>query len=380
MNFGTTAIILASVLVSCPAIAAPAYETSAPIAYMVDMSSGAVLYEKQADAQIPPASMTKMLTTYVVFEMLSNGKLRAEQTLIVNPDTWKAWNNRGSTMFLAPNEQVSVANLLHGLVTLSGNDAAIVLAQGISGSEEAFVAIMNKTAKRLGMKDSRFGTPNGWPDEGRTLTTARDLAVLAERTINDYPKLYATYYGKKEFKWGGVTQPDRNPLLGKITGADGLKTGHTDEAGYCFTGTAIQNGRRILMVVAGLPSFNSRITESTNFMTWGFSAWKSRPLFEAGKTVATVSMQLGDASNVGVVAPRNIAFTYPTGSPENFKVFVRYNGPIKAPIKKGDIVADMVVKLSDGTEQITPLFASADVNQAGYFRRIWNGVKAIFGV
>ncbi len=370
---------ISGILISCPAMAAPAYESAAPIAYMVDMSSGAVLYDKQSTTQIPPASMAKMLTTYVVFEMLSNGKLQANQKLTVKPETWKAWNNQGSTMFLAPNEQVSVENLLHGLVTLSGNDAAIVLAEGISGSEAEFVAVMNKTARRLGMLDSRFGTANGWPDEGRTLTTARDLATLATRTINDFPELYAKFYGKKEFKWGGVTQPDRNPLLGKIAGADGLKTGHTDEAGYCFTGTAVQGGRRILMVVAGLPSLNSRIAESTSFMNWGFAAWKTRPLFKVGSIVATAPMQLGNSSSVGLAAPRNLAITYPAGASDKFTIVVRYKGPIKAPIKKGDIVADMVVKMADGTEQISPLIANESVAEVGYFGRIWNGIKSIFG-
>jgi serine-type D-Ala-D-Ala carboxypeptidase (penicillin-binding protein 5/6) len=379
MKSGTTAILLAFSSISGAAIAAPAYETSAPIAYMVDLSSGAVLYDKQSNAQIPPASMAKMLTTYVVFEMLANGKLQATQKLNVKPETWKAWNNQGSTMFLAPNEQVTVENLLHGLVTLSGNDAAIVLAEGISGSEAEFVNVMNSTAKRLGMKDSRFGTANGWPDEGQTLTTARDLALLASRTINDFPALYSKFYGKKEFKWGGVTQPDRNPLLGKVSGADGLKTGHTDEAGYCFTGTAMQNGRRILMVVAGLPSFNARITESTNFMNWGFSAWKSRQLFKSGSIVASAPVQMGDATILGLAAPRNLAITYPVGVSEKFNIVVRYKGPIMAPITKGDVVAEMVVKLADGSEQISPLIANSTVREAGFFRRIWNGILSVFG-
>ncbi len=379
MKFGISAIILATSTAFNPAVASPAYETTAPIAFMVDMSSGAVLYDKKSNAPIPPASMAKMLTTYVVFDMLEKGQLQASQKFIVKPETWKSWNNQGSTMFLAPGEQVSVENLVHGLVTLSGNDAAIVLAEGISGSEAEFVTVMNKTAKRLGMTGSQFGTANGWPDEGRTVTTARDLALLAQQTIDDFPELYAKFYGKKEFKWGGVTQPDRNPLLGKIAGADGLKTGHTEEAGYCFTGTALQNGRRILMVVAGLPSYNSRVTESTNFMNWGFSAWKSRALFKAGSVIAVAPVQMGSKSKLALVAPRNIAVSYPVGEAGKFKIVVRYKGPIKAPLKKGDIVADMVVKMADGSEQISPLIANVDVAQAGYFGRVWNGIKSIFG-
>ena len=208
--------------------AAPPFETPAPVAYLVDLSSEAVLYSKDADRRMPPASMAKMMTAYIVFAMLSDGKLKLNQKFTVKTDTWKKWNNVGSTMFLAPNEQVTVENLLHGTITVSGNDAAIALAEGIAGTEAGFVDRMNAMATKLGMKDSYFGTPNGWPDEGKTLTTARDLTLLGARTINDYPALYRKFYGQTEFRWANITQADRNPLLGKIAGADGLKTGHTD--------------------------------------------------------------------------------------------------------------------------------------------------------
>ncbi len=373
-------LIATTVLLSATmASARPAYESTAPIAYMVDMSSGAVLFDKDSRRQIPPASMAKMMTAYIVFDMLAKGELKLDTKFTVSTQTWKKWNNVGSTMFLSPNEQVSVENLLHGTITLSGNDAAITLAEGIAGSEAAFVARMNVMAKKLGMKDSRFGTPNGWPDEGRTLTTARDLALLGARSVNDYPTLYHKFYGQNEFRWGNVTQADRNPILGKIKGADGLKTGHTDEAGYCFTGTAEQAGRRIMMVVAGLDSFNSRITESTHFMQWGFDAWSSKPVFKKGAFIANVPVQLGSESRIDLMAPRNLAVTIPANETMNYTAFVRYNGPIKAPFKKGDAVAELVIKLSDGTEQVTPLLATASVNKAGFFGRAWNGLKSIFG-
>jgi serine-type D-Ala-D-Ala carboxypeptidase (penicillin-binding protein 5/6) len=380
MNKGILAasILLTSVF-SGSAVANPEYQTTAPIAYMVDMNSGAVLFDKLSDKQIPPASMAKMMTTYVIFDMLKSGKIKQNHKLIVQTETWNKWKRQGSTMFLAPEEQVSIENLMHGLVTVSGNDAAIVLAEGISGSEMKFVAEMNMTAKRIGLTKSKFGTANGWPDEGRTLVTARDLARLAQRTIDDFPELYAKFYGKKEFEWAGVTQPDRNPLLGKVNGADGLKTGHTEEAGYCFTGSAIQNGRRILMVLAGLPSYNSRITESTNFMKWGFSAWKTKALFKSGALVGVAPMQLGSASSIGLVAPRDMALTLPADSDQKYTISIRYNGPIKAPVKKGDAVANLVVKLADGTVQLSPLVANADVAEVGFFGRAWNGLKSIFG-
>jgi serine-type D-Ala-D-Ala carboxypeptidase (penicillin-binding protein 5/6) len=241
------------------------------------------------------------------------------------------------------------------------------------------VARMNVMAKKLGMKDSRFGTPNGWPDEGRTVTTARDLALLGARTVNDFPSFYHSFYGQTEFRWNNVTQSDRNPLLGKVAGGDGLKTGHTDEAGYCFTGTAVQNGRRLMMVVAGLDSYNGRITESENFMDWGFTAFATKPLFKKGAMIATVPVQLGSESTITLTAPRDMAVTMPAEQSSGYKVFVRYNGPIKAPFKKGDAVANLVVKLADGSEQITPLFADHMVAQAGFFGRVWNGMKSVFG-
>jgi serine-type D-Ala-D-Ala carboxypeptidase (penicillin-binding protein 5/6) len=379
MRIVTGLLVSGSLLATQNASARPQYQSAAPIAYMVDMASGAVLFDKNSRRQIAPASMAKMMTTYVVFDLVTKGKLKPETKFKVRPETWQTWNNTGSTMFLKPNEQLSVADLLHGLVTLSGNDAAIVLAEGISGSETAFTKQMNATAQKLGMKDSHFGTANGWPDEGRTLTTARDLAVLGARTIQDFPLLYRQYYGQAAFRWNNVTQPNRNPILGKIAGADGVKTGHTDEAGYCFTGTAKQNGRRIMMVVAGLDSMNARANESIQFMQWGFEAWQAQPLYNAGRIVARLPVQLGGESRIDVIAPRNLALALPAKDAPRYKLIVRYNGPIKAPFRKGAEVAQLVAKFSDGTEQIMPLVAAHSVAEAEFFGRAWNGLKSLVG-
>jgi serine-type D-Ala-D-Ala carboxypeptidase (penicillin-binding protein 5/6) len=356
------------------------YNSAAPIAYMVDLSSGSVLYDRNSTKQIPPASMAKMMTAYVVFDMLSKKQLRLDRKFALNPLSFQKWNNVGSTMFLKANEEVSVANLLHGILTLSGNDASIALAEGIGGSETKFVSKMNAMAQKLGMKNSRFGTANGWPDEGRTLTSAQDLSLLARRTIEDFPELYRTFYGKPAFRWGNITQPDRNPILATVKGADGLKTGHTDEAGYCFTGTAVQNGRRLLMVVAGLPSFDSRITESTAFMKWGFDAWRVKLLFSAGTTIGQAKVQLGDATSVDLLAPRAINVTMPADKDVTYKISLRYDGPVKAPIQKGQHIADLVVKTSDGREAIMPLKAAQTVAKAGYLGLAWNGLKQILGL
>ena len=368
--------------------AAPPFETLAPVAYMVDLSSGAVLYSKDPDRRIPPASMAKMMTTHLAFRMIKRGEAKLGQMCQVRPETWRQWHGpeAGSTMFLSPGEQVSVENLLNGIVTLSGNDATVVLAECLAGTEAAFAAQMNQDAKRLGMTNSNFGNTNGWPDEGVTFTTARDLARLAAATIQETPDLYKRFYQRKEFTWGKtlgagapITQGNRNPLLGRVPGADGLKTGHTAEAGYGFTGSAEQGGRRIVMVVAGLGSFNQRIEESVKFMDWGFRAWKSQPLFNAGEKVAEAQVQLGGDDKVALVAPRAIAVTLPAGAAGNIRVRVVYNGPIKAPIAKGQHVADLVVSTPDTPPQTMPLVAAEAVGEAGFFGRIWNGLTSLFG-
>jgi serine-type D-Ala-D-Ala carboxypeptidase (penicillin-binding protein 5/6) len=373
----TVLIVTASLLTPANVAAHARFESAAPIAYMVDMASGAVLLDKGSRQKIPPASMAKMMTAYVAFEMIAGGKLNPETQFTVRPETWKAWNNRGSTMFLKPGEQVRVADLLHGVVTLSGNDAAIALAEGIAGSEAAFVARMNSTAKKLGMKDSHFDTANGWPDGRRTLTTAHDLALLGARTIHDFPVLYRQYYGQPDFRWNNVTQPNRNPILGKIAGADGVKTGHTDEAGYCFTGTAEQKGRRVMLVVAGLPSMNARAVESVRLIRWGFEAWRAQPLFRANHVVAHIPVQLGTEARVEAIAPRNLALALPARQAPRYKLVVRYRGPIKAPLKKGTEVAELVAKFADGSEQSMPLIAARSVAGTGFLGRALNGFKSL---
>ncbi|MFT3967940.1 MAG: D-alanyl-D-alanine carboxypeptidase family protein [Sphingobium sp.] len=385
----SVALLLAAVAVPTAAVAvqAPPYDSAAPVAYMIDLSSGKVLYERDADRPMPPASMAKMMTTHVAFRLIQQGKLKLDTKFPVRPETWQRWHGpaAGSTMFLSPNEEVTVENLLHGIVTLSGNDACVVLAEGIAGTEEAFVQMMNEEGKRMGLRNSRFGTSNGWPDEGRTSVTARDLALIARATIEQTPDLYKRFYATTSFTWGrtmggaDITQANRNPILGRIAGADGLKTGHTQEAGFGFTGSAEQNGRRLIMVVAGLPSFNGRITESVRFMDWGFKSWRAVPLFKKGAEVETAEVQGGSELTVPLVAPRNMAMTLPIAASDNLKVSVVYDGPIKAPIAKGQQIAQLVVRTADGDTQAMPLVAGSAVEEAGFFGRLWNGFRSLFG-
>jgi D-alanyl-D-alanine carboxypeptidase (penicillin-binding protein 5/6) len=382
----TAALLVAG---AAPA-AAPQFETPAKYAYLIDLSSGAVLFEKNADARMPPASMAKMMTSDVAFELIDAKQLSLDKMCTVRPETWQKWHGpqAGSTMFLSPGEQVSVENLLHGIVTLSGNDASVVLAECISGTEQAFTGQMNALAKKIGLTNSHFGTANGWPDEGVTYVSARDLATLARYEIENHYELYKKFYSQPSFTWGktlgsgqAITQANRNPILGKVPGADGLKTGHTDEAGYGFTGSAVQDGRRLIEVLAGMESWNQRVQESTRLMEWGFKAWTAKPLFKAGAKIGSAQVQLGSDGEVPLVAPRDLAVTVPAGlASGTMSMKIRYDGPLVAPIAKGQEVAQLVITTGDTPPQMVPLVAGEDVGRAGFFGRAWIGLKQLLGM
>lgn len=264
---------------SGPVIGAP-FETEAPIVMLKDLDSGRVLFSRGADKRFAPASMAKVMTAYVVLDLIAKGELSRNRLVTVEDATWKMWSARrgGSTMFLRAGEKVSIDDLLKGLITVSGNDAASVLAVGIDGSEAAFVRRMNDVAAKIGMASSRFGTASGWPDGGITKVSAGDLVLLAGKLIHDHPDAYARYFSIPKFQHGispdgkPIVQANRNPILGRFAGADGLKTGHTSEAGYCFLGSAKRDGRRLILVVAGMPSEKARREEAERLMNWGFAS------------------------------------------------------------------------------------------------------------
>lgn len=372
-------------LIPAASASTPSFDSKAPVAYMIDLSSGRVLFDRDSTREIPPASMAKMMTTHVAFKLIKEGKLRLDQTFTMRPETWRKWHSQGSTMFLKANESVSVENLLHGIVTLSGNDACVVLAEGISGSEEAFTDLMNAEAKRLGMTGSHFGNSSGWPDEGVTKVTTRDLAALAKATIEETPDLYRQFYATPSFTWGEtmsgspIVQPNRNPILGRVAGADGLKTGHTQEAGYGFTGSAIQNGRRLIMVVAGLPTERDRTEESVRLLDWGFRAWQARPIAKKGAVLGQAKVQGGWARSVDLVVPHDLSATIPAAATGTLSGKIVYDGPIKAPIAQGQEIARLVVDAGDGVPQSLPLVAGKEVAEAGFFGRLWIGFLSLFG-
>jgi D-alanyl-D-alanine carboxypeptidase (penicillin-binding protein 5/6) len=372
--------LLPLIAIGTTAAASPVYRGEAPVAYLLDMQTGNILVDRASKRRIPTASMAKMMTALVAFDAMKTGEVKADHRYEMRADTWQAWQKQGSTMFLRANERVSVTDLLHGILTLSGNDAAIMLAEGMADSEKRFTMLMNEKARQLAMRDTHFASANGWPDGGKTYSTARDLAVLGQHIILDHPGYYRTYFGQKEFRWGGVTQANRNPLLGAVEGADGLKTGHSDEAGYCLAGTAERKGRRLIMVIAGLPSQESRLREARALINWGFDRWQSRTYFLKGATVANVPVQLGTSNSVAAIAPYDLGATFPITDAPPKSITVLVKGPVKAPIKKGAKIAQLVVRFANGEIRQLPLVAGTSVDRTGFLGRSRNGLLRLLGL
>lgn len=353
----------------------PAVPTAeqAPIALLVDLNSGQTLFAREADRRFVPASITKAMTTFLAFEKMAAGNLRARQVVPVREETFRRWRGQGSTMFLNRGDRVAIDVLLHGVTTLSANDGSVVLAEGASGSVQAWLDEMNLTAREIGMHDSHFGSPNGFPDEGMTWVTAQDLAILAEAMIRRHPDRFHHFVGQKDFEYGGIRQPNHDPLIGNVMGADGIKTGFTYQAGYGFLGTAERDGRRLVMIVAGSDSGRIRNRAATAFMEWGFAAFDSHKLFEAGELVANAEVQGGAQLEVGLVAGRQIGVAFPKGKTGKISLAIEYEGPLKAPIAKGERVARLRIR-ANGSDSSVPLFAADDVKRASGMRRALNGI------
>jgi len=359
------ALLLALALAFAPAGPARAIETEAQQAILVDWDTHAVLYEKNADELMHPSSMSKLMTLYVLFEHLKNGSVKLDDEF---PVSEKAWKTGGSKMFVPVGSKVKVEDLIRGIAVQSGNDACIVVAEGLDGSEDAFVEEMNHWAQKLGLKDSHFSNADGWPDPNH-LMTARDLAILARHIIADFPQYYH-YFGELDFTFNKIKQGNRNPLLYKDLGADGLKTGHTDSGGYGLTASAKRGDRRLILVLNGMSSMKARSEESEKMMDWGFRAFDNYALFKAGDTVSDAEVWLGDQATVPLVAESDITVTLPRKARRAMKVSVRYDGPVAAPIAKGAKIAKLVVTAPDVPPIEFPLAAGADVGRLGFAGRI----------
>ncbi len=334
-------------------------------ALIVDFATGATLLEKNADERMPPSSMSKLMTMYVVFEKLKAGQLQLDATM---PVSERAWRMGGSKMFVDLGSQVTVEDLIHGVIVQSGNDACIVLAEGISGSETQFAELLNETGRRIGLTNSTFRNSTGWPDPEHRMT-ARDLATLARRIITDFPEYYA-YYNQRSFRFNNITQENRNPLLSRVAGADGLKTGHTEEAGYGLTGSAVRGDRRVILVVNGLPSMRARAEESDRLMEWAFREFEAVVLFRAQDTIEDVPVYLGERAKVPMVGGRDLVLTLPRQWRSRLQVRLHYTSPLTAPVARGQQIGEMQVGGQGVPELRVPLLAGADVEKLGLISRI----------
>jgi len=342
-----------------------ALDTSAKQAILIDYETGVELYSKNADELMPPASMTKMMTVYLIFERLKEGRLSLDDELSVSR---KAWKKGGSKMFVEVGKRVRVEDLIRGIVVQSGNDATIVVAEGLSGSEEAFAREMTIKARELGMSNSEFRNASGWPDPEHR-TTARDLAILADATIREFPDFYR-YYAEGTFTYSNIKQNNRNPLLGRYRGADGLKTGHTENAGYGLTSSAIRNGRRLILVLNGMPSERARRNESQRLLDWGFREFGNYKLFETNEEIASVGVWLGADTHVPLLAKTGVLLTMERRLRKTLKVTISHDDPLPAPIKKGNALGEMTVSIAEREPIKIPLIAGTDIERLGPSGRI----------
>jgi D-alanyl-D-alanine carboxypeptidase (penicillin-binding protein 5/6) len=347
-----------------------AIETPAREAFLIDYDTGVVLLNKNGDERMPPSSMSKLMTAYLVFDRLKKGSLKLEDEFPVSERAWRAGGaaSGGSTMFLPLGARVKVEDLLHGIIIQSGNDACIVVAEGLASSEEAFAEMMNAKAKELGLDSSTFRNASGLPDPDHMMT-ARDLATLARRIINDFPEYYKIY-SQTSFTYNGITQGNRNPLLYKGIGADGLKTGHTEAAGYGLTASVKRGDRRLILVVNGLRSMNERSQETERLIDWGFREFENYKLVKAGQPVGDAPVWLGAQERVPLVADKDVVVTMRRTAKPNMTVKLVYDSPIPAPIRKGDKVAQIEVSAPDSPSMTIPVVAGADVEPLGRFGRI----------
>ena len=348
------------------------FQISAPYAILIDADSGTVLFEKNADKLNPPASMSKLMTTELVLHTIQQGKLKWEDELTVSENAWRRGGapSGGSAMFAALNSRVSVNNLLHGVMIQSGNDACIALAEGIAGNELSFSEQMTKRAREIGLTQSRFTNSTGIHEPDH-LMTVRELAKLAQHLIKTYPEAYKIY-AEREFTWNKIRQQNRNPLLTMNIGADGLKTGHTKEAGYGLAASAVNSDLRLILVVNGFKTIKERAEESRKLMEWGFRAFESRQLFAQGETVGEAKLYGGAKTRVALVSPTPIRLLVPRAMSEKLSAKVVYSGPVPAPVEKGQRIGTLKVSRGDHVVLEVPLQAGEDVGSGSLHQRAFD--------
>ena len=363
-------IILSTLILTLLGSNASAFDTRAQAAYVLDQTTGTVLLKKRAEIALPPASMSKLMTLFLAFEALGDGRLLWDETL---PVSQHAMNYGGSTMFLDTTDRVTVKDLVRGIIVLSGNDACAVIAEALSidGTEAGFAHMMTARAKKLGMNNSIFANSNGWPHPGQRMSM-EDLGILADEIITNFPELY-TLFAEKEFKFDGRSTSNtlnRNPLLSMGIGADGLKTGHTSEAGYGLVGSARQGERRIIFVITGLESAKARADEAARIITWAFRQFSKKTISLADPTLAQASVWMGSSRTVGLKMREPLQILAPATDSYEITSKISYAGPLQAPISKGDVVAELIVSVNDVFETRAPLIAATSVPLGGLLTKL----------
>lgn len=369
-------------------VSRPLYVTRAPVIMLKDVDSGAILFSRGAEQRFAPASMTKTMTAYVILRLIKEGSVKPSDEFVMTAAIWRQWQARrgNSSMFLKVGERVTVDHLLHGLLTVSGNDAATLLAVGIDGSEDAFVARMNRVAADIGMKNSSFGNPSGWMDGGKTMVTAEDMILLADRLIRDHPAGYTRYFSQPTFEHGvapngqPIVRHNSNPILGRFPGADGLKTGFTNEAGFCFLGSAKRDGRRLIMIVAGMDSSRARRDEAERLLTWGFEAWEGRVIAKAGSPMITMDVNKGSSPTVVATNTLDLRITVPRGHSGRYHAVIQGETPVTAPFMKGAPLAKFIVTPAGLPSQETPLVSANSVERGGALSQARTGFYRMTGI
>ena len=381
ITFWTVAVaatFVAALPAGAQAQALPPPEVAARQYLLIDLASNQVLAEREADAQVDPASLTKLMTAYIVFNALRDKKLSLEQTLPVSVRAWGERKGGGSLMFIDTKMTPKVSELLRGMIVQSGNDASIVLAEGVAGSVENFVASMNRQAQAWGLKNTQFKNVAGLSEAGH-YSSARDVATVAARIINDHPDFYPLY-SLRQYTYNNIKQDNRNLLLGRDATVDGMKTGYTDVAGYCLVASAVRempNGkRRLLSVVLGTASREARAAESQKLLNWGWMSWDAVRLFEAGKAVVTVPVWKGDKAEARLGAAGGLYVTVPKGEGDKLKTVVERTDPLLAPLTQGQRVGSIKITTAGGTAVTTvPLVVLEPVGLAGIFGRAWDAIR-----
>lgn len=341
---------------------------------LLDLNSSNIIAEQGADISIEPASLTKVMTAYLVFKAIENGHLKPDQVLPVSTAAWKA---EGSRMFIEPNRPVTVEELIHGVIIQSGNDASIALAEGVAGSEEVFAQLMTKEAKRLGMNNSNFMNSTGLPDPDH-YTTARDLALLAAALIRDFPEQYKRLYSVKEYTYNSITQPNRNRLLWLDPYVDGIKTGHTKNAGYCLMTSAKRENTRLISVVLGAASETARATESQKLLNYGFQFYESQLVYKVGQAVNQLKVWKGKENELAATVAEDLYITLPKGDYGRVKATITSQQPLIAPIEAGQEVGTIEFTLDGKVIDRQKLVASKTVAIAGFFGRLWDTIRLWF--